>query len=467
MTNTDSSQEKTALLTVMTTSFMTTFMGSSINLALPAMGNDLGSNAVVTSWIITAYILASAIFLLPFGRLADIKGRRRVYLIGAIFYSLFTLLVPLANSVQMVILLRALQGLSAAMIFGTGMAILSAVYPPQKRGKALGYSVSVTYLGLSAGPVVGGMMNQHLGWESIFYVSGLMGLAAVYGAYARLKGEWIGAPGERFDIPGALLYIIGLLALLYGLSSVESSSWAIYMAAAGLILLAVFVKWELTSKEPILKIQLFRNNVTFTMSNLAALINYSATFAVTFLLSLYLQVVQGYSSQTAGLILLAQPLVMALLSPLAGRLSDRIEPRKVASVGMACSALSLFLFSFLRLDTSPVLLIGVLILAGFGFALFSSPNSNAVMSSVNIKLYGIASSILGTMRLVGQAASMSIVTLLVVVYIGRVALTDAPPADLLIMLRVAFGIFTVLCLFGVAASLARGKVHESNEKQAL
>ncbi|HPF21727.1 MAG TPA: MFS transporter, partial [Syntrophomonas sp.] len=157
MTNTDSSQEKTALLTVMTTSFMTTFMGSSINLALPAMGNDLGSNAVVTSWIITAYILASAIFLLPFGRLADIKGRRRVYLIGAIFYSLFTLLVPLANSVQMVILLRALQGLSAAMIFGTGMAILSAVYPPQKRGKALGYSVSVTYLGLSAGPVVGGM----------------------------------------------------------------------------------------------------------------------------------------------------------------------------------------------------------------------------------------------------------------------------------------------------------------------
>ena len=467
MTNSDRSAEKTALFTVMTTSFMTTFMGSSINLALPAMGNDLGSNAVVTSWIITAYILASAIFLLPFGRLADIKGRRKVYLIGAIFYSLFTLLVPLANSVQMVIALRALQGLSAAMIFGTGMAILSAVYPPQRRGKALGYSVSVTYLGLSVGPVVGGMMNQHLGWQSIFYVSAVMGLAAVYGAYARLKGEWVGAPGESFDAPGALLYIFGLLALLYGLSSVESSHWAIYLAGAGLILLAVFVKWELKTDEPILKIQMFKNNLTFTMSNLAALINYSATFAVTFLLSLYLQVVKGYTSQTAGLILLAQPLVMALLSPLAGTLSDRMEPRKVASVGMACSAFSLFLFSFLQIDTSPILLVGILILAGFGFALFSSPNNNAVMSSVNIRFYGIASSILGTMRLVGQAASMSIVTLLVAVFIGRVALTAAQPADLMVMIRVAFSIFTVLCLLGIAASLARGKVHESGEKPAL
>ncbi len=449
----------------MTTSFMTTFMGSSINLALPAMGNDLGSNAVITSWIITAYILASAVFLLPFGRLGDIKGRRKMYLTGAIMYSLFTLLVPLANSVEMVIGLRALQGLSAAMIFGTGMAILTAVYPPQRRGKALGYSVSVTYLGLSVGPVVGGMMNQHLGWESIFYASGLMGLAAVYGAYARLQGEWVGAPGERFDMLGALLYILGLLALLYGLSSLESSHWAVYLAIAGLILLAVFVKWELKIDEPILKIHMFKNNMTFTMSNLAALINYSATFAVTFLLSLYLQVVQGYSSQSAGLILLAQPLVMALLSPVAGRLPDQIEPRKVASLGMACSALSLFLFSFLQIDTSPVLLIGILILAGFGFALFSSPNSNAVMSSVNIRFYGIASSILGTMRLVGQAASMSVVTLLVTIFVGRVALNEAQPADLMIMLRVAFGIFTFLCLLGIAASLARGKVHESGEKQ--
>lgn len=448
----------------MTTSFMTTFMGSSINLALPSMGNDLGSNAVISSWIITAYILASAIFLLPFGRLADIKGRRKVYLTGAIFYSLFTLLVPFANSVQMVIALRALQGISASMIFGTGMAILTAVYPPQRRGKALGYSVSVTYLGLSVGPVVGGMMNQHLGWESIFYASAVLGFAAVYAAYAKLKGEWVGAPGESFDVPGALLYIIGLMALLYGLSSVESSHWAVYLAVAGLILLAVFIKWELKTPEPILKINMFKNNVTFTMSNLAALINYSATFAVTFLLSLYLQVAKGYSSQTAGLILLAQPLVMALLSPLAGTLSDRMEPRKVASVGMACSAVSLFFFSFLKIDTSPMLLVCILILAGFGFAMFSSPNNNAVMSSVNIRFYGIASSILGTMRLVGQAASMSVVTLLVAIFVGRVQLTDAAPADLMVMLRVAFSIFTVLCLLGVAASLARGKVHETEEK---
>lgn len=461
--NTDRNLERTALFTVMTTSFMTTFMGSSINLALPTMGNELGSNAIITSWIITAYILASAVFLLPFGRLADIKGRRKVYLTGTILYSVFTLLVPLASSVQMIIVLRVLQGLSAAMIFGTGMAILSAVFPPQRRGKALGYSVSVTYLGLSVGPVVGGMMNQHLGWKSIFYVAAIFGFAAAYSAFAKLKGEWIGAPGEKFDVAGALLYIMGLMAFLYGLSSLETLHWAVYLVVAGLILLAVFVKWETKTTQPILEIHMFKNNLAFTMSNLAALINYSATFAVTFLLSLYLQVVRGYSSQTAGLILLAQPLMMALLSPLAGSLSDKIEPRKVASLGMACSALSLFFFSFLQMDTSVLLLAGILVLAGIGFALFSSPNNNAIMGSVNMRLYGIASSILGTMRLVGQACSMSIVTLLVAVFVGQVALDTADPVNLMIMIRVAFIVFTFLCLFGIAASLARGSLHEAGE----
>jgi EmrB/QacA subfamily drug resistance transporter len=457
----DRSKEKAALFTVMTTSFMVTFMGSSVNLALPAMGHDFGSNAVMTSWIITAYILSSAVFLLPLGRLADIRGRRRIYLLGTVLYALITLLVPISTSIHMVIILRILQGITAAMIFGTGMAILSAVYPPQRRGKALGYSVAVTYLGLSTGPVLGGIMNHYLGWGSIFYLTAVMGLAAAFGIYTRLQGEWIGAPGERFDVTGTLLYITGLTALLYGLSSIDSSQWSRYLALAGIVLLVVFIRWELKTHEPILQVDMFKDNMAFTMSNMAALINYSATFAVTFLLSIYLQVVQGYSSQTAGFILLAQPLMMALLSPVAGALSDRMEPRKVASLGMACSALSLFFFIFLRLDTAPGFLVANLLLAGLGFALFSSPNTNAIMGSVNIRFYGIASSFLGTMRLVGQAMSMSIVTLFITIFVGRVALNAADPVNLLTMMRVSFIVFTVLCVFGIVASLARGRVHEA------
>ncbi len=457
----DTSAERTTLYTVMTTSFMTTFMGSSINLALPTMGHEFGSSAIMASWAITSYILASAIFLLPFGRLADMHGRRRFYLLGTVLYTLFTLATALAYSMQMVIVFRLLQGLSSAMIFSTGMAILSSVYPPHKRGRALGYSVAVTYLGLTIGPVLGGMMNHYLGWRSIFYLTTLLGLGAVSGIQFWLHGEWAGARGEKFDTAGSLLYMVGLLAFLYGLSSISDSPWAPYLVLLGIILLVGFALWELKIDYPILQVRLFKHNAGFAFSNLAAMINYSATFAVTFLLSVYLQVVRGYDSQAAGLILLAQPLVMTILSPLAGTLSDRLEPRLVASLGMGCSALSLFFFIFISASTAPFLLVANLLLAGLGFALFASPNNNAIMGSVPRRLYGIASSTLGTMRLVGQAISMSIVTLLITLFIGRVPLTAATPSTFLTCMKVSFAVFTIICILGVMASLRRGNLHSN------
>ncbi|MGI6436186.1 MAG: MFS transporter [Syntrophomonadaceae bacterium] len=458
----DTYAEKTTLYTVMTTSFMTTFMGSSINLALPAMGLEFGSSAILASWAITSYILASAIFLLPFGRLADMHGRRRFYRLGTILYTLFTLATAMADSMQMIIVFRLLQGLSSAMIFSTGMAILSSVYPPHKRGRALGYSVAVTYLGLTIGPVLGGMMNHYLGWRSIFYLTTLLGLGAVTAIQFWLRGEWAGARGEKFDAAGSSLYMVGLLAFLYGLSSISDSQWSPYLVLLGVILLVGFAAWELHIDHPILQVRLFKHNTGFAFSNLAAMINYSATYAVTFLLSVYLQVVRGYDSQAAGLILLAQPLVMTILSPLAGTLSDRLEPRLVASLGMGCSTLSLFFFIFIGSATAPSLLVINLLLAGLGFALFASPNNNAIMGSVPMRLYGIASSTLGTMRLVGQAISMSIVTLLITLFIGRAPLTAANPATFLACMKVSFAVFTIICILGVLASLKRGSLHQYN-----
>ncbi|MEN6350176.1 MAG: MFS transporter [Syntrophomonas sp.] len=457
--------EKATLYTVMTTSFMTTFMGSSVNLALPSMGSEFGSNAIITSWVITGYILASAIFLLPFGRLADIYGRRKVFLLGTVLYALFTLANTVAGSMHILVFFRLGQGLSSAMIFGTGMAILTSVYPPQKRGRALGYSVAVTYLGLSVGPVLGGIMNHYLGWRSIFYLTTILALAAAAGIKTRLQGEWFGARGESFDTAGSILYMSGLLALLYGLSSISSSPLARCLLLLGLVLLAGFIAWELKTGVPILQVRLFKDNPPFAFSNLAAMINYSATFAVTFLLSVYLQVVRGYTSQTAGLILLAQPLVMALLSPLAGTLSDRLEPRVVASFGMGCSALSLFFFIFVQANTPTGLLVANLFLAGLGFALFASPNNNAIMGSVDKRLYGIASSILGTARLVGQAASMSIVTLLIALFLGQVPLTSANPARFVNCMHISFIIFTLLCILGILASLSRGSMRPAGIPQ--
>jgi MFS family permease len=204
---------------------------------------------------------------------------------------------------------------------------------------------------------------------------------------------------------------------------------------------------------------MFSNNRTFTFSNLAALINYSATFAVSFLLSLYLQYIKGLPPQSAGMVLVAQPFVMTVFSPLAGRLSDRVEPRVVASIGMTLTTIGLILFTFLDNETSLAFIVFNLILLGFGFAMFSSPNTNAIMTSVEKRYYGIASGTLGTMRLVGQMLSMGIAMLLFAIFIGRAQITPEYYSLFIESVNVAFMIFSVLCFIGIFASLARGKVH--------
>lgn len=450
------SLERSVLIVVMMTSFLAPFMGSSINLAIPAIGTEFGGSTIFLSWVVSGYLLASAAFLLPFGRLADIIGRKKVLITGLFLFSCFALLSGFAWSAESIIVFRIGHGIATSMIFGTGMAILTSVYPPQKRGFAIGLTASATYVGLSLGPVVGGFMNHYLGWRSIFYFSALAGATAAVIALWRLKGEWAGAKGERFDFLGSLCYMLAITALLYGLSSV-SAPLGKYALGFGAALLGLFLLYESKQTYPILHIDLFRHNTVFALSNLAAMINYSATFAVGFMVSLLLQVAMGIDSDIAGLILLSQPLIMAVFSPYAGSLSDRIEPRIVASIGMGLNTLGLFVFSFITVSTPLWMIMVNLAVIGLGFALFSSPNNNAIMGSVEKQFYGVASSTLGTARLTGQAMSMAIVTLLLSVYVGDAGLTQEH-ADLLINgFRAAFLVFTVLCSGGVLASLARGK----------
>ncbi len=222
----------------------------------------------------------------------------------------------------------------------------------------------------------------------------------------------------------------------------------------------MFGWWELRQSSPVLNMRLFRGNRAFTLSNLAALVNYSATFGVGFLLSLYLQYIKVMTSQEAGLVLVAQPVMMALFSPLAGRLSDRVEPRIVASAGMGLTVIGLGTLTQLSEGTPVSLIVISLLLLGFGFALFSSPNTNAVMSSVERRHYGVASGVLGTMRLVGQVSSMGIVTLVFALVIGQAQITPERFPQFLQSVRVDFAILTTLSFLAIFASLARGKVRQ-------
>ncbi len=453
----DSTNKKYVLIAATLGSFLAPFMGSAVIVALPSIGAELEMGAVSLTWVATSYLLASTIFLVPFGRLADIYGRKKVFTTGIVLYTLATLLCALSYSATQLILFRVAQGMGSAMVFGTGVAILSSAFPVGERGSALGIHVAAIYLGLSLGPFIGGILTEHFGWRSLFAANVPLGLFVISLIVWKVKGEWATAKGETFDLTGSVIYGLMLVAVMYGFSLLPSIPGAGFVLL-GLLALVAFIRWETRIESPVLDIELFRTSPIFAFSNLAALINYSATFGVSFLLSLYLQYIKGLSPQDAGLILVCQPVVQATFSPLAGRLSDKYEPRLMASAGMALTTVGLSGFALLSNETPLTFIIIGLVLFGFGFALFSSPNTNAVMSSVDKKSFGVASATLATMRQIGMMLSMGITMLLFALYIGRGEITPETHDLFLKSAKVAFTVFACLCFGGIFASLARGKV---------
>ncbi|MBO8179994.1 MAG: MFS transporter [Archaeoglobus sp.] len=445
--------KKAALLSSGVASFLTPFMGSSTNIALPAVGREFQIDAITLGWIATSYLLAAGMFSVPFGRIADIAGRKRVFVFGLLVFSLGSILSSLAPSPESLIAFRVLQGTGGAMIFATSVAILTSVFPPQERGKAIGINTGAVYTGLSVGPIGGGLLTQNLGWRSLFLSSGIIGLFALIVAIMYLKEEWADAKGEKFDYVGSTIYAAMLLFLIYGFSE-----FSVPFLLLGIILAAIFVVYENRQEHPVFAVKLLLSNLTFSLSSLAALLNYATTFAVGFLMSLYLQYIKGFDAQTAGFILVSQPVVMALFAPIAGWISDRIEPRVVASAGMAVTTLSLIFFATIDSNTALSNIIAYLMLLGFGIALFSSPNTNAIMSSVERRFYGIASATVATMRLVGQTLSMALVMLVFSLIIGRVKITPEYYGGFIECSKIAFTIFAALCFVGIFASLGRGKI---------
>jgi EmrB/QacA subfamily drug resistance transporter len=453
----DSSVKWSALVAATLAAFLPPFMSSSINIALPSIGNEFALDAVSLSWVATSYLLAAAMFLVPFGRIADIHGRKKVFAYGTLIYTLSSFLSAISPSAVTLIAFRILQGIGSAMLFGTGVAILTAVFPAGERGKVLGWNTAGVYTGLSIGPILGGFLTQQLGWRSIFLANVPLGLIIIAFVLWKLKGEWASADGERFDLAGSIVFSLSLVALMSGFSLLPDLL-AVWLILAGLTGIVAFVVQETKTESPVLNINLFRQSPTFAFSNLAALTNYSATAAVGFLLSLYLQYIKGMDPETAGFALVSQPIVMAVFSPLTGWLSDRVEPRVVASIGMALTVIGLALFTLLDGQTTLVFIEASLIFIGLGFALFSSPNTNAVMSSVEKRYLGIAAATLGTMRLTGQMLSLGIAALIFALTIGRVQITPEYYPLFLNAMQIAFLIFAVLCVGGIVASLVRGKV---------
>lgn len=453
----ESSLQRITLTMVLLNAFTTPLMLSAVNVALPSIATDLSMNAVLLSWIPMAYLMASAMFVLIFGRIADMVGRKRVFLIGSFSVIVTSLIAAFAVSGTMLIAARFLQGMSAAMLYATQVAIVSSVFPPAKRGRAIGLTVSTIYLGLTIGPMLGGYVIDEFGWRASFLVHIPLAAIVLFVGLFLVKGEWLADERGSFDLFGAMLYIISILIICIAVSYLPSTL-SLVLLALSLLGFAFFFLFERVHKHPIFNVSLFFTNRIFTFSCLASLIIYTATFANVVQVSLYLQYLKGLSAASAGMIMMCQPLTMAIFSPVAGRLSDKIEPRYLATTGMAVSCAGLLLLSNLQIDSSLNYLIGALVTTGFGFSLFSSPNVNAIMGSVEKRSFGSANGVLATMRIFGQMTSMVLVTLVFALIIGPVEI-DASNYDALERaIRLIFSIAACLCLPGLYFSLARGKV---------
>jgi len=444
------------LYAVVFTSFVNPLLSAAINVALPDIATEFSMNAVTMSWVAMAFLLSSGIFLVPFGKLSDLSGRKRIFIWGNCIILITTLLCGLSFNSTSLIIFRAIQGVGGAMVFATGMAIVTHLFPPEKRGRALGINVAAVYLGLSLAPVIGGFLTQALGWRSIFFVLLPFELVALVLASLFLHNDHKTASLRNFDIRGTILYMLAISSLITGFSRLPEGN-AIILTVSGILLLVLFVYIELKQKHPVMDISLFKGNRLFAFSNLSAFINYATTFAVSFILSLYLQYVKGMSPRDTGLLLISQPVLMTIVSTFSGRLSDKFDPRILSSVGMAITVTGLVLLTFISATTSNLYISISLVILGSGFGLFSSPNTNSVMGSVSKQYLGIASATLGTMRITGQMMSLGLATLMIHLFIGDAHITPAVHQPFIHSIRLLFLIFTGLSILGIFASMARGK----------
>ena len=433
------------------TSFLTAFATSAIAVALPAIANQFLINAVMLNWLSTSFLLAIAIFSVPFGKLAGKIGLKKFFIIGIIGFIIGCAGAALSFSANILIFFRVIQGIASAIINVTVFAMITESLAPQERGRGIGITISSVYIGLTLAPVLGGVLTQNLGWQSIFYVIVPLLFIPLVLALFKVREEWVTGKKDPFDFIGTIVYGFGILLFMYGFT-ILNQIFGIVLTIIGLALLIVFVIWELRHKFPVFHVEFFKNT-TFSTSTLAALISYLATFVVTIILSYHLQFIKGLDPQTTGLILIVTPALMAIIAPFSGNLSDKINPQKLSALGMGFVTVAIFILIFLDAKTPLFVIIISMFLQGIGYGIFSSPNTNSIMGSVPRKFASLASATVSTVRVIGQTMSLGMLTVIFAIVMGSAPIIPKFYPLLIQSSQIAFIISTVLCVIAIIASL--------------
>lgn len=446
------SQQRAGLYTITITQFSLVFMLSAVAVAVPAMGREFGAKASELGLVESAYISAVAMLLLPVTRLADMLGRGFVFVCGMAVFTLFSLVLPLSKDIMLFNFLRVFQGAGGAMMVTTGLAIIADLFPGKGRGRALGISGAGVYLGLSAGPWLGGIITTHLGWRYIFYLGAVPALMCLVMALKALPVKPVVKRGQRFDWGGALLCAMGMVMLSQGGSHFNALSGKL-MLVGGLLSLVAFLVWEARADCPLLDLKLFSGNRSFAYGSAVQFINYAATFGITFLTSLYLQVVQGMTASQAGVVLMAQPLMQALFSPLSGSMVERWPAHRVATLGMVLATLALIGAGFFEPETTRIPVIIVLLFCGAGTAIFATANTSVVMGSVTRDHYGVASAMIAGMRTTGMTVSLVTISMVLAITVGAEAVSAENIPQFMQAMHIVLAGFALFSAFGVLLSL--------------
>ena len=432
-------------------SFFTVFAVNAVMVVVPSIASEFHMSNIVQNWVIIIFLLVVAVLSVPAGQISGKYGLKKVTILSVILFIIISIVNVLVTSSEQFLLCRVVLGISLSFINVTSMAMIVSAFAPEERGKALGINITGVDIGLSLSPVLGGILNYQLGWRAVvlFGVPFLFVILALL--LTRIDDEWITFEDVSLDYKGSLLYGVGMVLFMYGFT-ILNETLGVILTAIGIVILVMFALMELRVDNPVFDIRFFKNH-KFLSANFASLCAYLATFAVTTILNYHLQYIKGFDSQFSGIILLVAPVCQVIIAPIAGRLSDRYVPQILAAIGMGLGTVSLVLFSFLDFNTSLVFLVISMILYGVGFGLFSPPNTNVIMGSVPPKDTSVASAAVATMRTVGQAMSMGILTLVFAFVMGNVAISPEVYPLLVQSSQITCIICVVLCVASVFASL--------------
>ena len=446
--------KKYVLLISIIVSFLVPYISSSINIALPEIGNAFTLNSIFLGWITTSYLLITGIFLIPFGKIADIYGKKKVITWGIIIFTLGSFSSAMAPSGGMLLLSRVIQSVGSAMIFGNVYSLIASVFPGKDQGKALSLSVGTAYVGLAIGPVLGGFLTEFFGWRSIFLFSIPFGIAAIIAAL-KLKGEWIEAADDKFSVSSTSVLGLSLTGIIYGFSEITTTIGIISLVA-GTVGVVIFIWLQTKVENPLIHPELLFNRA-YVINNVTSIVNYGPGILTTFLLTLYLQNIRDLSPNQTGLLLCVQSVFIAIFSILTGKLFDSMKSRHIAAIGMVLTAISLTILTFLGETTSFVIIVVALAILGSGYGLSAASSTEIAVEYVEKKFYGLSSASLNTMRVVGQLMGMGVTLAVLNIFIGNATLNPSNYTQFIAGAKIPFLIFAILCYVSIYGYFIMGE----------